>query len=107
MKTAEQINPNYAPVYVAMYPDLAKIFQKHGYALAVHGSVCRDFDLIAFPWIEKPSTHEEALTEVIKTFSVTTDWLPAWRPNGRTAYTLNCGFGNCAFDISFFTVGLS
>jgi len=37
MKTPDQIKPTYGPVYAAaMYPDLAAIFQRHGYALARH-----------------------------------------------------------------------
>lgn len=105
MKTADQIKPNYGPVYsAAMYPDLAKIFQAHGYALAVHGSLARDFDLIAFPWVENPSEPSQVIKHVVSEFAVTTDWLPALRPHGREAYILNCGFGNCAIDISFFTV---
>ena len=45
MKTVEQIKPTYAAVYAAaLYPDLCKLFQKHGYALAVHGSLARDFE---------------------------------------------------------------
>lgn len=53
-KTIDQIKPNYAPVYAAaLYPEFAKIFQRHGYALAVHGSLARDFDIIGIPWAEK------------------------------------------------------
>ena len=45
---------NRAAVYAAaLYPDLAEIAREHGYALAVHGSLARDFDLIAVPWREK------------------------------------------------------
>jgi len=38
------------PMYAVLYPALVVIARKHGYALAVHGSMARDFDLIAVPW---------------------------------------------------------
>lgn len=45
---------NNAPFYAAgLYPKLADIFRSHGYALAVHGSVGTDFDLIAVPWVKE------------------------------------------------------
>ena len=39
------------PAYAVMYPGLVAIARKHGYALAIHGSMKRDFDLIAVPWV--------------------------------------------------------
>lgn len=99
----KELNPNHAPVYVAaLYPDLAKVFQKHGYALAVHGSVARDFDLIAVPWIDEVSTREEVLAEVNKTFAVKMIGEPQEKNHGRVAYTISVGFGECALDLSFF-----
>lgn len=40
------------PLYAVMYPELARIAKAHGYALSVHGSMTRDFDLIAVPWTD-------------------------------------------------------
>lgn len=37
---------NLAPVYCALYPALAEIARKHGYAMAIHGTMARDFDLM-------------------------------------------------------------
>lgn len=37
-------------VYSAMYPALVHEARRLGYALAVHGSMSRDFDLVAIPW---------------------------------------------------------
>lgn len=39
------------PCYAVMYPALVAVARRHGYALAVHGSMTRDFDLIAVPWV--------------------------------------------------------
>jgi hypothetical protein len=103
MKTAEQITPNYGPVYAAaLYPGLAKIFQRHGYALAVHGSLARDFDLIAVPWAEKTADPETVIKDATSEFCITvSEDSPVARNHGRTAYTLIVGFGECAIDLSF------
>lgn len=42
--------PTRAPFYGCLYHGLCDIARKHGYALAIHGSVTTDLDLIAVPW---------------------------------------------------------
>lgn len=88
--------------YFGMIKDIAK---RHGYALAVHGSVTRDFDLVAIPWDEFPSSHLDLLTDIQKIIGIAD---PAkqypWdshgvEPNGRYCYTITCGAGGY-FDIS-------
>lgn len=103
-KTLEQLKPNYGPVYAAaMYPGLCSVFQKHGYALAVHGSLARDFDLIAVPWTEKPSDPETVISEMLKVYAVSViDSLV--KNHGRIAYTISVGFGECALDLSFMPI---
>ena len=105
MKTAQELKPNYGPVYAAaLYPDLAKIFQKHGYALAVHGSLARDFDLIAVPWVEPvTSKPEHIFADIKKEFAVDHILGPESKPQGRMAYTICFGFGHCSADLSFVT----
>lgn len=94
---------NYGPVYAAaMYPELCEIFRKNGYALAVHGSLARDFDLIAIPWAEKVSSVEKVLKDVINYFAIEVIGSPENKNHGRIAYTISCGFGNCVIDLSFF-----
>jgi hypothetical protein len=108
MKSVEQLKPNFAPSYLAMYPELCRICQRHGYALAVHGSLARDFDLVAIPWAETVASHSEVLAEIEKTFVVNV--IPpnpkggyVWerKNHGRIAYTISVGFGECAIDLSF------
>ena len=94
--------PSYAPVYCAMYPDLAAIARKHGYALAVHGSLQRDFDVIAIPWGESASEPEQLVDEITKAFAVKrVGGPPSLMPHGRITYTLSIGFGECFVDLSF------
>ncbi len=97
--------PSYAPVYAAaMYPELAEIAKRHGYALAVHGSLQRDLDLIAVPWVECPSCPEDLLKEFCTVFALEKIGGIGQKPHGRTVYTLSCGFGQCAIDIGFMPV---
>ncbi len=105
MKKTEEIKPNYAPVYAAaLYPDLAKLFIDNGYALAVHGSLARDFDLIAIPWSYelKLTSIRKMLSKITKQFAIEIVGGPTKKPYGRIAYTLSVGFGECALDLSFF-----
>ncbi len=102
MKTTDQLKPNYSPVYAAaMYPELAGIFHHHGYALAVHGSLARDFDLIAVPWADSVSEPKEVLASVLAKFAV--DLIGELTPknHGRLCQTISVGFGHCAIDLSF------
>lgn len=94
--------PNYAPTYAAaMYPELAKITRKHGYALAVHGSLARDLDLIAIPWVENAGEPQDIINDILKKYAVNLIGNPNQKPHGRIAYTLSVGWGNCAIDIQF------
>lgn len=51
--------PTRAPFYASLYPGLCDVARKHGYALAIHGTVTSDLDLIACPWIEEAGEPEE------------------------------------------------
>ena len=94
--------PSYAPVYAAaMYPGLCEVFRRHGYALAVHGSLARDLDLVAVPWTEGASEEAEVMEDVMGEYAVTAVGLPEAKPHGRRAYSLSVGFGECAVDLSF------
>jgi hypothetical protein len=91
---------NRAPIYAACcYPDLAEITRKHGYALAVHGSLARDFDLIAIPWRPYGSSHSDVLDEIIDRFSV--EIVGDVEVKGcRDVYTLSW-LGEASMDFSF------
>jgi hypothetical protein len=95
-------DPTYAPVYCAMYPELAKIARKHGYAFAIHGTLGRDMDLTCIPWAETVSEPQAVLDEITSTFAVKLLPIPPTQKNhGRVAYTISIGWGECAIDISF------
>ena len=56
---------NIAPVFACLYPGLCDVARRHGYALAIHGSVVTDLDLIAVPWIAEAVTAEELKTALM------------------------------------------
>lgn len=98
-------HPSYAPVYAAaLYPELAVVFREHGYALAAHGSLRRDFDLVAIPWVKLPSEPEVVVQQI------TTDWAikqigePTTTLHGRRIWTLSIGHGSCSIDLSFMPI---
>jgi hypothetical protein len=112
MKKTDPV-PARAAAYVALYPMLLQIAKDYGYALCVHGSVHRDFDLVAVPWIEEASdpldlikalkeatrtvTHHEEMDEHVPLCN------PTKKPHGRMAYSLhvtNSGMYGGYLDVS-------
>lgn len=91
----------YAPMYCALYTKLAEIARKHGYAMAVHGTLARDMDLMCIPWTEAPSEPKDVVQEITKTFYIRTIGEPDTTHHGRERWTVSVGFGECFLDISF------
>jgi hypothetical protein len=92
-------------MYVAYFGILQELANAHGYALCVHGSVVRDFDLIAVPFDVEVKPHQELLSAIRKAVGVQESTNPVfdivgYEPHGRTCYTIECGAGGY-FDISF------
>lgn len=83
---------NHPLIYVTLYPILKEIAYNYGYALGLHGSVQRDFDIIAVPWIQRPRSYKKMLKEFAKEIGWTFDWSfsPTKKPHGRLAFTLLC-----------------
>lgn len=106
-------SPARAAAYVALYPMLQQVAKRHGYALTVHGSLHRDFDLVAIPWIEEasePFTLIKALKKATATVFTHEDFdhiepekHVTRKPHGRLAYSLhvtNSGMYGGYLDIS-------
>lgn len=62
---AENKKPIHAkPSYYAiMFEPLKVIAMKYGYNLVLHGSLNRDMDLIAIPWVEELGNVEDMINE--------------------------------------------
>lgn len=81
-----------AAVYAAFYPGLKKVAEEHGYALTIHGSLTRDFDLVAIPWTREATDAEtviEALNGRIGGYFKDSDPNPCFKPHGRRAYSIH------------------
>jgi hypothetical protein len=92
---------------------LQQIAKRHGYALAVHGSLHRDFDLVAIPWVEEasePMTLIKAIKKATATVFTHEDFdhiepekNVTVKAHGRLAYSLhvtNSGMYGGYLDIS-------
>jgi len=97
----EKADPTYIPMYCAMYPGLAKIVRNCGYALAIHGSLQRDFDLVCIPWVAHPAESHQVVDEILKVYALRVIGYPEIKEHGREAWTLSIGFGECFLDLSF------
>lgn len=106
--------------YVNLFPEIREVARQHGYAVAVHGSMTRDFDLVAFPWAEQvspPAVLVEAVRErlggtIVPIGTLGGKWdpekqeyveaivsNPEIKPHGRLAWTINLG-GRPYIDLS-------
>ena len=79
------------------YRVLSTCAKKHGYALTVHGSMLRDVDLVAVPWVNRckaPSTLVKALYKLVKAMAgrenayVRINSKPELKPHGRLSWSL-------------------
>lgn len=103
---AKDMKPsNYGPFYAAwLYPKLAEVFRTFGYALAVHGSVASDFDLIAVPWTEDAADPQVVIDECMRKFAfkkVPDGYQGEKKPHGRLAFRVPFSFDACSMDVSF------
>lgn len=109
-------NVSPAATYAALLPDLVQAGRDCGYVVAPHGSLARDFDLVAVPWTEE-ATSAEAL--IMRLLSVSGGYLqdggrkvdgewekvrgdaPAKKPHGRLAWSIHLGVvGGLFLDVS-------
>ena len=86
MKTA-----NIAPAYAGLYAGLCEVAREHGYALAIHGSLANDMDVVAIPWTDEavaPAALAEALWNRVKWLTHQTEfpYQPDSRPHGRLTW---------------------
>lgn len=104
-------DPSYAVIYAGIYPVVREIAKEHGYALAVHGSMMTDLDLLAVPWVEEAADPEvvvEAICSHLRLMWEGVDYEnPTDKPHGRRAWCLHINrkeevkVGGPYLDISF------
>lgn len=94
--------------YAWLLPKLTKTARRCGYALALHGSMARDLDLIAVPWVKHPKTPTQ-LTESI--LGALNGWIdpsrkhltPLLRPHGRQSVLICFTSSPIYIDLSIMT----
>lgn len=95
MGSAGKRLPAWPALYGAIYPVMLDAAKGSGYALAVHGSLARDLDVIAVPWTEDAIPAAELVDRVgealaghwwIKANEIQGN--PTERPHGRLVWTI-------------------
>ena len=92
-KPAANLRP---ALYAHRVHELQAIAKASGYAIAIHGSMMRDLDVIAVPWVKNARTPKHLINEICERMGLTaTKDDGTLKPHGRLAYTLllgNIGF---------------
>lgn len=97
--------PARAALYASWYASLRDVAREHGYALALHGSLHRDCDLVAVPWtddVTEPDALIEALRECVDGYydPEVSSHLPECKPHGRLAWVIHVGYDGAYLDVS-------
>lgn len=87
--------------YAYCFAGLQQIATDLGYNLLLHGSMNRDLDLVAIPWIDSPSSHLELLiafsenlgAPVLKTPNGEYYFMHTVLPGGRDSYVIDLNRG--------------
>jgi hypothetical protein len=93
-------------LYLSLLPTIRKVARKSGYAIGVHGSLTRDFDLIAAKWSKNavnPETLAFRIHAATSKYSYTRKALrtfPQNKPHGRIGYPLILGHEGAYIDLS-------
>lgn len=57
-----------AAFYAAMWDDIRKCAMDCGWAVALHGSLNSDMDIMAMPWVQEACSFQCLITEIAKLF---------------------------------------
>ncbi len=114
-------NATRGPIFACLYPGLCAVAREHGYALALHGTLVNDMDLVAIPWVEEasdaftlknalmlhigacgyaellerdsPWLTEDQRRQICDRQNVDADGAPEEKPHGRLAWNLHLWAG--------------
>ncbi len=110
-----------AVTYALLIPQLAEAGREVGYAVAVHGSLARDLDIVAIPWTEEAVSAERLVMHIMAAVDghlvngarrkpvegkPEGEWErvpgaePTQKPHGRLAWSLHLGHQGLYLDIS-------
>jgi hypothetical protein len=80
-----------AASYALLYPHLVELVRPLGYALALHGSMNRDFDMVAVPWTDEAVEPEKVFETIRDAVGGYTGWDTEpgkIRPHGRRCWLI-------------------
>lgn len=96
-------------IYAQMLPKIREAAKGLGYAIAIHGTMTRDFDLLAVPWVEEAASAEELVAMIRDTVSGfvigdvnmhgEVEARPTCQPHGRRSWNI-CWGGRPLIDLS-------
>jgi hypothetical protein len=104
-----------ATAYALLLPQLMQAGREVGYAIAVHGSMARDLDIIAVPWTDEAVSAERLIMHLMAgvdgrlrngarneagTWIPTAGSDPTAKPHGRLAWTVHLGHEGLHLDVS-------
>jgi hypothetical protein len=102
MKDHQKPRFRFIPAFYACYfSAMARVARECGYALTMHGSMERDLDVVAVPWIDEAIATDELIKALARECQMVEEGAPLEKPHGRLAYVLRPSVG------SFFYVDLS
>ncbi len=93
-------------IYTWVWSLIVAAGRRQGYAMAIHGSMTRDLDVIAAPWTDDAGSPEELLAEIRETIQIYLDeekihdpHYYSEKPHGRVVQSLHMG-GGAYIDLS-------
>ncbi len=109
-KPHEFLHSSLVCIYAQLLPRIRERAKKMGYAVAIHGSMSRDLDLLAVPWVEDavaPEELVEAIAQEVGGYVMpdranregTVQRCPTVQPHGRLSWNV-CWGGRPFIDLS-------
>ena len=89
----EKLKDNNAIFWTFLWPKIREVAAKCGWAIAIHGSVVNDLDLMAMPWVEEHTTADD-LADCIASVVTSPEFYrepikdDKSKPNNRVVYTI-------------------
>lgn len=93
-----------AAFYAAMWDDIRQCAMDSGWAVALHGSLASDMDIMAMPWVEEACSFDSVVRKIVGLFSgnlLAEDYFITYKekPHGRIVATIPI-WGDFYLDIS-------
>jgi hypothetical protein len=88
--------------YAMLYPRLREVARQHGYALALHGSLTKDLDVIAVPWVADAADEKTLVRAIVERAHgmVQSNHRVVEQPHGRRSWTIMLGGNGGYLDLS-------